>query len=121
MLMLLVLFDGYCNLCSASVRIIRRYDVKKQLSFMALQSDAAKNLLQGRGYQHIKIDSVVFVTDKSVYFKSDAAIEIAKLLSGLPRMLVFLRYIPKNLRDFVYDCIAKTRYTIFGKRSTCMV
>jgi len=29
--------------------------------------------------------------------------------------------IPKPIRDYFYDLIAKKRYKIFGKKDTCMI
>lgn len=62
-----------------------------------------------------KTDSIIFVSDEKIFFKSDAAIEIAKLLNGFPKYLKYFQFIPRPIRDFVYDMIAKNRYRFFGK------
>jgi predicted DCC family thiol-disulfide oxidoreductase YuxK len=29
--------------------------------------------------------------------------------------------VPRPLRDWLYDCIARNRYRLFGQRQTCLV
>ncbi|MEY3577990.1 MAG: hypothetical protein RL394_1575, partial [Bacteroidota bacterium] len=41
----IVLFDGICNLCNASVRFISRHDKYGKIQFVSLQSEMAKQLL----------------------------------------------------------------------------
>lgn len=117
--MYIVLFDGFCNLCSNAVRFIHRYDKKKQIMFAPLQSKVAGRMLKERGYDQQKLNSIVFLSGSKTYIKSDAAIEIAQLLSGVPHFLIIFRKIPKWLRDMVYNLVAKTRYRIFGGSATC--
>ena len=62
-----------------------------------------------------KTDSIIFISDEKIFFKSNAAIEIAKLLNGFPHYLKYVQFIPRPIRDIVYDLIAKNRYRLFGK------
>lgn len=113
----IVLFDGICNLCNASVRFISRHDKNNTIQFASLQSETAKELLLKMNIDSQKIDSIIFVSNEKVFFKSAAAIEIAKRMRGFPRLLKYFQFIPGPIRDFVYDLIAKNRYRLFGK--TC--
>ena len=110
----IVLFDGICNLCNASVRFISRHDKDSKIQFVSLQSEMAKQLLSKLIIDTNKIDSIIFISEEKFLFKSDAAIEIAKLLNGFPRYLQYFRFIPRPIRDFIYDLIAKNRYRLFG-------
>jgi predicted DCC family thiol-disulfide oxidoreductase YuxK len=74
----------------------------------------AKQLLSKLIIDTNKIDSIIFISEEKFLFKSDAAIEIAKLLNGFPRYLQYFRFIPRPIRDFIYDLIAKNRYRLFG-------
>jgi predicted DCC family thiol-disulfide oxidoreductase YuxK len=65
--------------------------------------------------------SVLFIKEGIVYDKSDAMIEIAKLLTGWPSLFKYSFIVPKFLRDGIYNFIAKNRYRMFGKSSTCSV
>jgi predicted DCC family thiol-disulfide oxidoreductase YuxK len=111
----IVLFDGICNLCNASVRFISKHDKNGKIQFASLQSEIAKQLLSKMTIDTNKTDSIIFVSDEKIFFKSDAAIEIAKLLNGFPHYLKYVQFIPRAIRDIVYDMIAKNRYRLFGK------
>lgn len=111
----IVLFDGICNLCNASVRFISRHDKDNKIQFASLQSEMANQLLSKLAIDNKNRDSIIFISDEKVFFKSNAAIEIAKLLNGFPRYLQYFRFIPRPIRDFVYGLIAKNRYRLFGK------
>ena len=111
----IVLFDGICNLCNASVRFISKHDKNGKIQFASLQSEIAKQLLSKLTIDTNKTDSIIFVSDEKIFFKSDAAIEIAKLLNGFPKYLKYFQFTPRPIRDFVYDMIAKNRYRFFGK------
>lgn len=113
----IVLFDGICNLCNASVRFITRHDKNNTIQFASLQSETAKELLLKMNIDSQKIDSIIFISNEKMFIKSDATIEIAKRLHGFPRLLKYFQFIPRSIRDFVYDLIAKNRYRLFGK--TC--
>ena len=111
----IVLFDGICNLCNASVRFISKHDKNSKIHFASLQSETAKQLLVNKAIDTKKIDSIIFISDEKIFFKSNAAIEIAKMLDGFPNYLKYFQFIPRAIRDIVYDLIAKNRYRLFGK------
>ena len=111
----IVLFDGICNLCNASVRFISKHDKNSKIQFASLQSETAKQLLVNKAIDTKKIDSIIFISDEKIFFKSNAAIEIAKMLDGFPNYLKYFQIIPRAIRDIVYDLIAKNRYRLFGK------
>jgi len=113
----IVLFDGICNLCNASVRFITRHDKNNTIQFASLQSETSKELLLKMNIDSQKIDSIIFISNEKMFIKSDAAIEIAKLMDGIPHLLKYFQFIPRPIRDYVYDMIAKNRYRLFGK--TC--
>lgn len=115
----LLLFDGVCNLCSASVQWIIRRDRKSIFRFASLQSDFVKShpLLKGKSLP----DSLVLIDRGRVYVKSSAALRIARLL-GFPWNLLAIGYIlPSGLRDSMYDMVARKRYRWFGKSEACMI
>ena len=117
----IILFDGVCNLCNATVNTIIKYDTHNYFKFAAQQSEAGKRILKEAGYKGESIKSVLLLKNNHVFTKTDAVIQICKLLTGFPRIFVLLQYVPKSIRDFGYSIIAKYRYSIFGKRTICMV
>lgn len=115
-----ILFDGVCNLCNGTVNFLLKRDLKKQFRFVPLQSETGE--LLKRQYRVPGCpDSVILIKSENVYFKSDAAIEIAGMLPYPLKIAVFLKIIPQKIRDKLYDWIAKNRYRWFGKRETCRI
>ncbi len=117
----IVLFDGVCNLCNASVQFLIRHDKKDQLRFAPLQSETAKNLLQGSVVNQKALDSVVLVEAGEVYVRSTSALRLARIL-GFPTSLLYgFIILPRPFRDWLYDLIARYRYRMFGRREECMM
>lgn len=113
-----MLFDGVCNLCTASVKFIIKRDPQGQFRFAALQSEAARGLVVGEGERP---DSIALVESGKVYWKSTAALRIARRLGALWPVLYVLIAVPRPVRDWVYDVIARHRYRWFGKQDACMM
>lgn len=116
----IILFDGVCNLCNNTVMFLIKHDKNNQLHFAAQQTSAGEKIIN---QYHITDNhqSVIFIKNELVYFKSDAIIEIGKLLTGWPRILVVGVVLPAFFRNWLYDLIAKNRYKFFGKREFCSV
>jgi len=117
----IILFDGVCNLCNASVNFIIKYDKKSHFLFASLQSDVAKEILLQFSTKEINLDSILLIEDKNIYEKSTAALKISRHLSNGYQLLYYFIIIPTFIRDFVYNYIAKNRYKWYGKRAQCMV
>lgn len=118
----IILFDGFCNLCEASVLFVIQHDKKDIFRFVALQSDLGKKIIQHIGLSTKHIDSViVYEPGISYFYKSAAAIEIAKDLGGVFHVGTLFRIIPTGLRNVLYDYIAKNRYSWYGKKASCLV
>ena len=117
----IVVFDGVCNFCNASVRFILERDRSRVFRFAALQSSAGRALLERHGFDPLDADTFVLVEGEECRVRSDAAIAVMRRLPLPWRLLAWLRWIPKPLRDAVYRVIARNRYQWFGKRQSCMV
>ena len=116
-----ILFDGVCNLCNGSVLFIIKRDPKARFCFAALQSDVGSSQLKKFGLPASGLNSVLLVKKGKLYQKSNAALEIAKHLSGLWPALYILKIVPSFLRDGMYTWIARNRYRWFGKKEACMI
>jgi predicted DCC family thiol-disulfide oxidoreductase YuxK len=120
-----ILFDGVCNLCNASINFVIDRDSGAYFTFGALQSSGAAELLSEHDLPESYLDSIILVEDNvegsKVYVASDAALRIARRLPGMWRFLYHLRWIPRFIRDGVYNWIAQNRYRWFGRQDTCRV
>lgn len=116
----IILFDGVCNLCDSSVQYIIKHDKKDVFRFVALQSELGKEIIDYIGVNST-IDSIILYIPKIAYYtKADAALLIAKELSGSVSFLYYLKYIPKVIKNWIYDFIAKNRYKWYGKKENCI-
>ncbi len=115
----IILFDGVCNLCNGAVDFIIKHDQKDQFKLAALQDEVGKTLLKRHFISSTYIDSIILITKKGLLYKSDAALSIASKLGGLWQVFIIFRILPKSIRDYLYDWIAKNRYQWFGKENTC--
>ena len=116
-----VLFDGECNLCNASVSFILKRDPKKHFRFASLQSPIGQKLLEEFSLPKEKRDSVLLIEENKIYSKSTAALRIAMRLQGLWPIFCIFFIIPTFFRDFCYSFIAKNRYHWFGKKTSCLL
>jgi predicted DCC family thiol-disulfide oxidoreductase YuxK len=96
-------------------------DKSDQFRFAPLQSSQAEDLLNNFNMTPARKESVILISGNDVYTKSTAALKICKELNSPVKFLFPLIIIPKFVRDFVYDLIAKYRYKLFGKRESCRV
>lgn len=117
----LILFDGICNLCNRSVSFIIRNDPDAKFKFAALQHAKGRDFLQHHQFVNNPSESVVYIRNGREYAKSSAFLEIVKELGWPWKIFYIFKVIPLQVRDYLYDHIAKRRYRIFGKRNTCMI
>lgn len=117
----ILLFDGVCNLCNGLVQFIIERDPEAQFRFAALQSTSGQQLLQEAGLSLSALNTVVMYDEGKFYTHSDVPLRIAWHLGRFWRFFYIFRYIPKGLRDRIYDWIASNRYKWFGKQNACMM
>lgn len=118
----IILFDGVCNLCNSSVQFVIKHDKKDVFRFAALQSEIGEKILKHIAIDPKNIDSIIlYEPGVAYYYKSSAAIEIAKQLGGFWNLSMVFKIIPAFLRNPVYDYVAKNRYKWYGKQESCMI
>ena len=116
-----ILFDGVCNFCDATVNLIIRHDKQKVFRFAPLQSRAGQKLLSEYNLSTTDFDSFVLIMDGKAYKKTNAALRIYPKLGGRWHLMKLFWIIPRFLRDAGYSLIAKNRYRWFGKKEACMM
>lgn len=112
--MRIIIFDGICGLCNKSVDILMKLDTQKRFKYTSNQGEFVKTL-----DIEADMDSIIYYEDGIIYYKSTAILKILKELGGLWHMTTIFYIIPRVIRDFFYDVIAKYRYKIFDKRESC--
>jgi len=118
----IILFDGVCNLCNRWVQFTIKRDKKDVFRFASLQGETGKRMTEARGIDTAKMDSIIVVEPGMAYYtKSDAVLEITGEFGGAWRLFSIFSWIPRSLRDALYDLVARNRYAWFGKKTECMV
>lgn len=116
----LVLFDGYCHMCSRFVRTILRFDKKQHFLFAPLSGETGAYWIE-KLHVPKEVDSVILVRHDEYLIKSEAILKIAKQLGGIFWFIRIFRIIPLKARDKFYDFVARNRFKWFGKRNSCMI
>lgn len=118
----IILFDGVCNLCDATVQFLIKHDKKDTLRFVALQSDLGQEIVRYIGIDTTKTDSIIlYEPGRAYYYKAQAALEIASEIGGVYSLLSVFKILPKGLSNVVYDYVAQNRYKWYGKKDACML
>ena len=119
------LFDGQCNFCDATVHFCYDHDTTATLRFAPLQSPTGRALLQHLGRHPDDTSSLVLVVNPhTCYDQSDAVLHTAQHLSGLPLWVRrtsqhALAYLPRALRNRVYQTISQHRHQLDTVRRNC--
>lgn len=117
----IVLFDGECNFCNATVLYIIKYDKKDKIRFASQQSKIGMKILNENNYHNNSISTIILIKDNEFFIKTDALIEVCKLMVGFPRVFIVLQLIPTKIRNYFYDVFSKHRYDLFGKKKECAI
>lgn len=117
----LLLFDGICHLCNGTVQWVLQHDPAGRISFCPIQSETGRQLYRQHGLDPEQPGTMLLITDRGVHARSDAALEIARLIGRPWSLLRAFRLIPKRLRDGAYGLIAANRYRWFGRHDQCML
>ena len=116
----IILFDGVCNFCNATINFVIEHDPNRRFRFASLQSEFGQNILHQYHYSTHDFDTVLLIKNGEMYQKAKAVLEIARYLKGYSWLYVF-RFVPTPIANFFYGIIAKNRYILFGRRDTCRV
>lgn len=116
----LILFDGVCVFCSRWVRFVFEHDRERRFRFATVQEEPGLALAERLGIDPAMPKTNAVILGGRAYFKSDAAIAVLSALPGW-RWASGLRWVPRVLRDGLYDFVARNRYRWFGRSETCLV
>ena len=113
---IVIYYDGICFVCSSAMNTLIKMDRHNILYFSPLQSKFAKSTIDKKYLE--TMDTVIVRRDKKFYTKSNAAFVILEELKNPLRYSFYL--VPSFFADFVYDFVAKRRYSWFGKKEECI-
>jgi predicted DCC family thiol-disulfide oxidoreductase YuxK len=113
-----VFYDGHCGLCHRTVRFILKHDRSgNAFRFAPLQGETIQARIPADRRTGLPDSFVVLARDGALLIRSNASLYILERLGGGWKILAkILSLIPRSLRDFVYDSVARVRYRLFGRR-----
>lgn len=112
-------FDGVCGLCNGFVSLLVKIDKRRILKFAPLQGQTASKLLNTNAGD--PLISLVFYDGEKFYDRSIGVVELLSKLGPLWSTAKFFYLVPLPLRNWLYDLVAKHRYSLFGKHESCRV
>ncbi|MBH38179.1 hypothetical protein CL658_04010 [bacterium] len=115
----IICYDGICNFCNRWIFLLLKLDKKNRFKYLWLQSETAKALLRKHQFDTTKLSTIVYLNKGKLYTKSTAVIKILSDLKGFWVLSKILLLIPTIIRDTLYIIIARYRYQLFGKKSSC--
>ena len=113
----IVFFDGVCGLCNGFVDFLLKRESAEVLKFSPLQGDKAKELFPTINSE--ELESIIYWRSGKQYHKSNAVLLILKDMGGLWSITYMFKVFSRFFRDWIYDFVAKNRYSWFGKRDIC--
>jgi predicted DCC family thiol-disulfide oxidoreductase YuxK len=111
----IILFDGNCVLCNTAVNFLFSRLVENDYAFVASQSNYGNEIISKYNLGALPAHTIVLIKENKILTKSDALLEITDDLTFFWRLLKIFRFIPKKMRDWIYNFISKHRYKLFGK------
>lgn len=102
----IIFYDGECGLCQRSIAFLAKADRDHKLKFAPLNGETYFHSFQIPA----TLETVVYSRNQKIFKKSDAIIEA--LVDVGYRWARLLKFIPKFLRDKVYDLVASQRKKI---------
>jgi predicted DCC family thiol-disulfide oxidoreductase YuxK len=118
----LLLYDGACGFCAASVQFVLRHERHHRLRFAALESELGR-AIRTRHPELAGVDSMIWVEHagggERVLTRSAAVLQVARYLGGPWRAAAIARLVPRRIRDAVYDLIARHRHRLVRDQQQC--
>lgn len=118
---MIVLFDGFCVLCSGFARWLHR-QFGDSVRLIAMQSGEGQNLLAEHDMSRQQLDEVIVLQGGEAKHGASAILYILQQTGRFGKFVSsFLKLFPSSWIKWGYRVIAKNRYQWFGKKGTCTI
>ncbi len=115
--MMVILYDGECGFCAASIRFVWKRDREGLFHFASIQSEQGRELLAQHGIHDPTLDTMYLLDGKEVFERSGAGLRICRRLPRYRVLSTLGLLVPRFLRDWVYDLVARNRQRITSGES----
>jgi predicted DCC family thiol-disulfide oxidoreductase YuxK len=115
----IIIFDGYCALCSGWANFVLRHDPHGRFRLASAQSPLGYALYVHYGLDPKDYETNILIEHGRAWFKSEGSIRMAEGLGWPWKLAAVFRILPRVVRDPIYEFIARNRLRFFGRRETC--
>ena len=115
----IIIFDGHCALCSGWARFVLRHDRRGRYRLLPAQTALGRALYVHYGLDPEDYETNILLTDGIAWFKSEGSIRMAEGLGWPWAAARVFRVLPLELRDRLYQSVARNRLRLFGRRRVC--
>ena len=112
-----LILDGHCVLCTGGAAKLMEWDRAAKFRYMPAQSETGLSILKHYGIDWD--DTYLLLHEGRAYTKSDGYLKVAEILGGAWKFALIFSILPRFLRDFAYDFLARHRYKWFGTVEYC--
>lgn len=117
----IIIFDGECNLCNGVVGGLIKLAPSHLFEFIPFQSPQGKELLRANGFSTKELTTVILFDDNGPHTHSDGFLRIAAKITKFRLVAALLAYIPRIIRDTIYNLASRNRVRWFGKSKVCTI
>ncbi|MBS9461673.1 DUF393 domain-containing protein [Flagellimonas sp. 389] len=117
----IIVFDGECNLCNGVVGWLLKFAPEDIFHFVPFQSPAGQELLQKHGFSTDQLETVILFDENGKHTHSDGFLKIIAKIPKWKLVAALLAFVPRIIRDTIYNLASKNRVKWFGKSRTCTV
>lgn len=117
----IVFMDGDCVLCTASARLIVRFDRAGEFRICPVQTATGRAILTHYDLEPDDPESWLYLVDGEAYGSMDAMIRAGARLGRVGWLLQPLRLLPRTVQDWLYRRIALHRIRLFGRTDICSI
>ena len=111
--------DTECAVCSWGAQMIHRLDRSGTVRICPIQSPLGAALLRHYGLSPTDPSSWLFLDDGMPHVDFEAVLHAGARFGGLARMTGALWVLPRPMRDWLYQRLARNRYALFGRADLC--
>jgi predicted DCC family thiol-disulfide oxidoreductase YuxK len=112
-----VFYDGTCGFCHRSVKSLMAADCDgSRFRYAPLGGETFLSMIPENDRTSMPDSLVVHTADGRLLFRSTAVLYLMRRLGGWRRVLAFFGgFLPRMIRDFLYDRFAAVRHRLFRR------
>lgn len=116
-----IIFDGECNLCNGVVGWLLKSAPANVFEYIPFKSSKGQNVLQDYDFSTKELTTLVLIDYEGAHTYSDGFLKIIAQIPRYKLVAALLAFIPRKIRDTIYNVASKNRVKWFGKSTACVI